>query len=57
VVDAVIDLEWTRRKLPDAPDHFFIQPADIADEIWRLAHQPKGAWSFNAEVRPFAERW
>jgi NAD(P)-dependent dehydrogenase (short-subunit alcohol dehydrogenase family) len=57
VIDAVIDLAWTRRKLPDAPDAFFIQPADIADEIWRLAHQPKGAWSFNAEVRPFGERW
>jgi NADP-dependent 3-hydroxy acid dehydrogenase YdfG len=57
VVDAVIDLEWTRKRLPDAPDDFFIQPADIAEEIWHIAHQPKGAWSFNVELRPYKEIW
>ncbi|MGO4303229.1 SDR family NAD(P)-dependent oxidoreductase [Cupriavidus sp. RAF12] len=57
VIDAVIDLEWTRKMRPDAPDDFFIKPADIAEEIWHLAHQPKGAWSFNAEIRPFRESW
>jgi NADP-dependent 3-hydroxy acid dehydrogenase YdfG len=57
VIDAVIDLEWTRKALPDALDDFFIQPADIAEEFWHIAHQPKSAWSFNVELRPFKETW
>ncbi len=56
-IDAVIDLRWTRERNPDAPDEFFIQPADIADEIWHVAHQPRSAWSFDVEIRPFGETW
>ena len=57
VIDAVIDLEWTRKRFADAPSDFFIKPAAIADEIWHLAHQDRSAWSFNVEVRPFRETW
>ncbi len=57
VIDAVIDVPWTRERYPTAPDDFFIRPADIADEVFRLAHQPRSAWSFLAEVRPYAETW
>jgi NAD(P)-dependent dehydrogenase (short-subunit alcohol dehydrogenase family) len=57
VIDAVIDLEWQRKNNPEKPDDFFIRPADIADEVWHLAHQARSAWSFLAEVRPYAETW
>ena len=57
VIDAVIDLEWTRKRFAGAPDDFFIKPAAIADEIWHVAHQDRSAWSFNVEVRPFRETW
>ena len=57
VIDAVIDLEWTRKRWPQAPDDFFIKPSAIAEEIWHLAHQDRSAWSFNVEVRPFRESW
>ncbi|MET4071384.1 NAD(P)-dependent dehydrogenase (short-subunit alcohol dehydrogenase family) [Bradyrhizobium sp. S3.2.6] len=57
VVDAVIDLEWTRKRWPDRLDDFFIKPAAIADEIWHVAHQHRSAWSFNVELRPFGESW
>jgi NAD(P)-dependent dehydrogenase (short-subunit alcohol dehydrogenase family) len=57
LIDAVIDLEWTRKRWPDAPDAFFIKPAAIADEIWHVAHQDRSAWSFNVEIRPFGETW
>jgi NAD(P)-dependent dehydrogenase (short-subunit alcohol dehydrogenase family) len=57
VVDAVIDLEWTRKRWPDRPDDFFIKPRAIADEIWHVAHQDRSAWSFNVELRPFGENW
>src|SRR5207237_4789604 len=39
LIDAVIDLEWTRKRFADAPDDFFIKPAAIADEIWHVVHQ------------------
>ena len=57
LIDAVIDLEWTRKRWPDAPDAFFIKPAAIAEEIWHVAHQDRSAWSFNVELRPFGETW
>ena len=57
VIDAVIDLAWTRKRYTGAPDSFFIRPQDIAAEIFHVAHQPKSAWSFNVEVRPFGETW
>ena len=57
LIDAVIDLEWTRKRWPDAPNDFFIKPAAIADEIWHVVHQERCAWSFNVEVRPFRETW
>ncbi len=58
VIDAVIDLEWTRAMTSKpAEDPFFIQPSAIADEIWHVVHQDRSAWSFNVEVRPFQETW
>ena len=56
-IDAVIDLEWTRRRNPDAPDDYFCKPADIAGEVWHLAHQPRSAWTFDTVIRPFGENW
>lgn len=57
VIDAVIDLAWTRARQPNAPDDFFIKPAAIAEEIWHVVHQDRSAWSFNVEVRPYRETW
>jgi NAD(P)-dependent dehydrogenase (short-subunit alcohol dehydrogenase family) len=57
VIDAVIDVPWTRERFKGKPDEFFIQPAAIADEAFHLAHQPRSAWSFLTEIRPFGENW
>lgn len=57
MIDAVIDLPWTRERMKDAPDDYFIKPVDIAQEAWHIAHQPRSAWSFLTEIRPFGERW
>ena len=57
VIDAVIDLEWTRKMLSDKPDDFFIQPDAIADTAFHVAHQNRSGWSFNVELRPFGEMW
>ena len=56
-IDAVIDLEWTRERMPDKPDDYFCKPQDIAEECYRIAHQPRSAWAFNSIIRPFGENW
>ena len=57
VIDAVIDLEWTRRMFAGKPDDFFIKPSAIADEIWHVLQQDRSAWSFNVEIRPYGGTW
>jgi short-subunit dehydrogenase len=56
-IDAVIDLAWTREVFAGKPDEFFCQPKDIAEEVYRIAHQPPSAWSFESVIRPFGEVW
>jgi NAD(P)-dependent dehydrogenase (short-subunit alcohol dehydrogenase family) len=56
-IDAVIDVPWTRKALPDQPDSFFCRPDDIAAECWHLVHQPRSAWTFDVQIRPDAETW
>ncbi len=57
VIDAVIDVPWTRKRFADKPDDFFCRPDAIADTAFWVAHQDRSAWSFLVEVRPFAEPW
>jgi len=57
IVDGVVDLPRTRERLPDKPDDFFLKPEDIAATAWWLTRQPRSAWSFEVEARPFGERW
>ena len=57
IIDAVIDVPWARQMHSNAPDDFFIQPKSIAAEVFHLAHQPKDAWTFISEVRPYREKW
>lgn len=56
-IDAVIDVPWARQRMKDRPDEFFCKPDDIAAECLRIAHQPRSAWSFQVEIRPFGETW
>ncbi len=56
-IDAVIDVPWTRKAFSDRPDEFFCQPADIAEECFRIAHQPRSAWSAESVIRPYGETW
>ncbi len=57
-IDAAIDTPWTREPFnADKPDDFFSKPADIAAEVYHVAHQPRSTWSFDVEIRPFGEKW
>jgi NAD(P)-dependent dehydrogenase (short-subunit alcohol dehydrogenase family) len=57
VIDAVIDVPWTRQAYPDRPDDFFIQPSGIADAVHHVVHQDRSAWTFELDLRPHGENW
>ena len=57
IIDAVIDVPWTRERFKDRPDDFFIKPGAIAEEAWHLTQQNRSGWSFNVELRPYGESW
>jgi NAD(P)-dependent dehydrogenase (short-subunit alcohol dehydrogenase family) len=57
ILDGVVDLDRTRKAMPDKPDDFFIRPDAVAETAWWLTRQPRSAWSFEVEARPFGEKW
>jgi NADP-dependent 3-hydroxy acid dehydrogenase YdfG len=57
VIDAVIDVPWTRAAFREKPDDFFAQPDAIADAAFWVAEQPRSAWTFSLDLRPHAETW
>lgn len=38
-------------------DEGALRPSDIASTVYHLATQPKSAWTFEVDVRPFKESW
>ena len=57
IIDGVVDLPRTRAHMPDKSDDFFVKPDDVAAIAHGLVQQPRSAWSFEVEARPFAEKW
>ncbi|MBI5506161.1 MAG: SDR family NAD(P)-dependent oxidoreductase [Deltaproteobacteria bacterium] len=57
IVDGVIDTARTRALLPDKPDDFYLRPDDIAESVYHVATQPRSAWTFQWDLRPFGEKW
>jgi NAD(P)-dependent dehydrogenase (short-subunit alcohol dehydrogenase family) len=57
IVDGVIDIPNTRALFADRPDDFFLRPDDIAATVLHVVQQPRSAWTFELDLRPFAERW
>ena len=57
MIDAVIDLRWTRRSRPHLKDEDFAKPDDLAESIFQVSQQPRSAWTFNMDLRPFKENW
>jgi len=57
VIDGVVDLPRTRAAMKDKPASFFVAPDDVAATAAFLAAQPRSAWTFELEARPFGENW
>ena len=57
IIDAIVGEPLMKEKFKDRPDDFFCDPDDIAKTALMLANQPRSAWTFQLDLRPFGENW
>jgi len=60
VIDGAIDTEWIKSNFPErynaGPDGI-LNPDHIAEAYWQLHRQPRSAWTFEMDLRPWMEKW
>ncbi|MEO7558904.1 MAG: SDR family NAD(P)-dependent oxidoreductase [Nitrosospira sp.] len=57
ILDGIVNLKRTRQLMPDKPDDFFMEPSRIAESVYFLTQQNEQAWTFELDLRPYAEKW
>src|SRR5215475_7073052 len=66
VIDAGVDTAWVRGRIKEREGEAalanlepgrLMRAASIAEAYWQLYQEPRDAWSFEREIRPFAESW
>ena len=65
VIDSGVDTAWVRARVTErigaqalaAQPDLLMPPAAVADAYLALYQQPKSAWTFEQEIRPFGETW
>lgn len=65
VIDAGVDTEWVRARVTErigaealaAQPDLLMPPEAVAEAYWSLYNQPKSAWTFEQEIRPYGEKW
>jgi hypothetical protein len=66
VIDAGVDTEWVRGRIKEREGEAalanldpgrLMRPASVAEAYWQIYQEPRDAWSFEREIRPFAEKW
>jgi NAD(P)-dependent dehydrogenase (short-subunit alcohol dehydrogenase family) len=66
IIDAGVDTAWVRERikaregeaaLANLDPGRLMRPAAVADAYWQIYQEPRDAWSFEREIRPFAEKW
>ena len=61
VVDGAIDTEFIRTQFPERyamkENDGILDPEHIAENYWYLHTQPRDAWTFELDLRPWIERW
>jgi NAD(P)-dependent dehydrogenase (short-subunit alcohol dehydrogenase family) len=66
IIDAGVDTAFVRERIRTAggedalgslePDQL-MRPEAVADAYWDLYRQPRDAWTFEHEIRPYREKW
>ena len=61
VVDGAIDTDFIRTTFPERyafkDQDGILNPDHIAENYWYLHSQPRDAWTFELDLRPYMERW
>ncbi len=66
IIDAGVDTAWVRERIKsqhgeeaaaNLPPDQLMKPESVADAYWQLYRQPRDAWTFEHEIRPFGEKW
>lgn len=57
VVDAIIDSPLMRKVFPSRTAETFARADDIASSVAHLVQQPRSAWTFELDLRPYLETW
>ncbi|WP_017905573.1 SDR family oxidoreductase [Pseudomonas asplenii] len=61
VVDGAIDTDFIRTGFPEKyalkDQDGILDPGHIAENYWYLHNQPRDAWTFELDLRPWNERW
>jgi len=66
VIDAGVDTAFVRERirqrggeeaLTKLPPDQLMNPQSIAETYWHLYNQPRDAWTFELDLRPFRETW
>jgi NAD(P)-dependent dehydrogenase (short-subunit alcohol dehydrogenase family) len=61
IVDGAIDTEFIRTTFPERyalkEQDGILNPEHIAENYWYLHQQPRDAWTFELDLRPYMERW
>ncbi len=66
IIDAGVDTAWVRDRIREregdaalknlAPGRL-MDPASVGEAYWQLYQQPRDAWTFEQEIRPYGEKW
>ncbi len=66
VIDSGVDTAWVRERIKEREGEAalrtldpsrLMRPAAVAETYWQLYQQPRDAWTFELEIRPFGEKW
>ena len=62
VIDGMVDTDFIRDNFPKAyaermPKEGILKPEHIAESYWQLHAQPRDAWTFELDLRPYMETW
>ncbi|GAB3292258.1 SDR family oxidoreductase [Parahaliea aestuarii] len=64
VIDSAVDTAWVRERIGAGgvdvaalPEDALMRPASVAEAYWQLHCQTRDAWTFELDIRPFAETW
>jgi NAD(P)-dependent dehydrogenase (short-subunit alcohol dehydrogenase family) len=66
IIDSGVDTAWVRGRIKEREGEAALEtldpgllmpPASVAESYWQLYQQPRSAWVFEQEIRPFGETW